>query len=102
MVESRDKINALCLELLDIVIRKLHCVLNRVYTGGEAVVQSLSAEGMAGKLVGPVMGLVDERLDFFQGEWGRYNQRAGPSQSEIIGCVKIEALRAHYKLFTQP
>src|SRR5437016_5736303 len=100
MVESRDKIDAFCLELLDIIIRKLHRVFNRVYTRGQAVAETFSSKRVTRNFVTLVVRLVYERLNFFQGERGRYNQRTIWRKRKIIIGIKLDPVCAVYELLT--
>src|SRR5437764_11753182 len=99
MIESRDKVDAPCLELLDIVVGELHSVFTRINPGSETVMQSLPAKRMTGDLVTFVVGLFDERLNFLKRERGRDNQRAVRGKCEIVGSINFDPVRAVHELF---
>src|SRR6266436_6551032 len=57
---------------------------------------------MTGNLVTLIMRLLDERLNFFQCEGWRDNQRPVWCKREIIIGVKLDPVGAIYELFTDP
>src|SRR2546422_4692290 len=99
MIESRDKGDALSLKLLDIIVRELHSVFNRIRPGRETVMQSLPAKSMTGDFMTFVVGLFDERLNFLKRERGRDNQRAVRGKCEIVGSINFDPVRAVHELF---
>src|SRR5437870_12087748 len=99
MIESRDKVDALCLELLDIVVRELHSVFNRIHPGRETVMQSLPAKSMTGDFMTFVVGLFNKGLNFLKRECRKDNYFSVRCKCEIVGGINLDPVCAVHELF---
>src|SRR5260370_10197205 len=99
MIQRRNEVNALGPELLDVVIRKFHAVLDRVHTSTETVAQTFSSERVARNFMSLIMRLLDERLHLFQRKRRRNHHLAVRCERKFIRGINFDPIRPGHPLF---